>query len=57
MGSKPDGRTANDEDLRQLIEDVTEAHEGEGAAAMADELRDRVPETRVAAESPGDIEE
>ena len=40
-----------DEDLSQLIEAV------EGAAAMADQLRDRVPETRAAAESPADLEE
>ncbi|CAN7529857.1 hypothetical protein LJR044_003773 [Microbacterium foliorum] len=46
-----------DEDLSQLIEAVTEEHAEEGAAAMADQLRDRVPETRAAAESPADIEE
>ena len=46
-----------DEDLSQLIEQVTDSHEGKGAAAMADQLRNRVPETRASAESPADLEE
>lgn len=64
MGNDPDERdddsepvAAGDEGLRQLIEEVTEEHAGEGAAAMADQLRDRLPETQAAAESPADLEE
>lgn len=64
MENPPDEREGDrepsavvDEDLSQLIEAVTEEHAEEGAAAMADQLRDRVPETRAAAESPADLEE
>ena len=49
---------AGDQDkLSGLIEQVDEDHGGEGAGAMADELRDRTAETAVGTEEPGDAEE
>ena len=63
MEKVPDGKGVTDqsapvsEDLSRLIEEVTDAHEGEGAAAMADQLRDQLPETQRVEESPGDLEE
>lgn len=40
--------------LAGLIEQVEHDHGDEGAGAMADELRDRLPETEAAPEDPGD---
>ena len=46
---------ASDEDkLAGLIEQVEADHGDEGAGAMADELRDRLPETAAAPENPAD---
>lgn len=44
----------NNEKLRGLIEQVASDHGDEGAAAMADHLRDRLDETSVEAEEAGD---
>ena len=54
-----DGATeaTDDEKLSGLIEQVDEDHGGEGAAAMADRLRDRVTETEAEDEEPGDAED
>jgi hypothetical protein len=54
-----DGATeaTDDEKLSGLIEQVEADHGDEGAAAMADHLRDRVDETAQADESPADAEE
>jgi hypothetical protein len=49
-----DGATdaTNDEKLHGLVQQVTHDHGDEGAAAMADHLRDRLDETGVEAEDP-----
>lgn len=44
-------------DLRALIEEADEQHGDDGAAAMADHLRDRVEETEAEPEEPGDRED
>ena len=45
------------EKLSGLIEQVEQDHGDEGAAAMADRLRDRLPETKAEPEDPGDLED
>ena len=45
------------EKLAGIIEQVDNDHGGEGAAAMADHLRDRVAETEAAPEDSGDTED
>lgn len=45
------------EKLSGLIEQVEHDHGHEGAASMADHLRDRMDETRTADEEPGDAED
>jgi hypothetical protein len=47
----------NHEKLAGLIEQVEQDHGGEGAGAMADHLRDRLEETKVEDEEPGDLED
>jgi hypothetical protein len=47
----------NAEKLHGLIEQVEQDHGDEGAAAMADHLRDRMAETGVETEEPGDAED
>jgi len=47
----------NHEKLAGLIEQVDHDHGGEGAGAMADHLRDRMEETKVQDEEPGDAED
>lgn len=47
----------NKEKLSGLIEQVEHDHGSEGAAAMSDQLRDRMDETKVEPEGPGDLEE
>jgi hypothetical protein len=46
----------NAEKLHGLIEQVEHDHGAEGAGAMADHVRDRMEETGVEAEEPGDAE-
>jgi cysteinyl-tRNA synthetase len=48
------GDATNDQKLRGLIEQVDKDHGDEGAAAMADHLRDRLDETGIEAEDGGD---
>jgi len=48
---------SNDEKLSGLIEQVDADHGDEGAAAMADHLRNRMDETQVEPETPGDLED
>ncbi|GAA2752687.1 hypothetical protein [Amnibacterium kyonggiense] len=45
------------EKLSGLIEQVEADHGDEGPGAMADELRDRLPETEAEPEDPGDLED
>lgn len=45
------------EKLAGLIEQVEHDHGDEGAAAMADHLRDRVAETKAETEDAGDLED
>lgn len=54
-----DGATeaTNHEKLSGLIEQVNHDHGHEGAAAMADHLRDRMDETGVEHEDGGDVED
>lgn len=47
----------NQEKLEGLIEQVDHDHGDEGAAAMADHLRDRVEETGVEVEDTAETEE
>ncbi|NQX13292.1 hypothetical protein HQQ80_16825 [Microbacteriaceae bacterium VKM Ac-2855] len=47
----------NEEKLGGLIEQVEHDHGDEGAAAMADHLRDRAEETKVETEEPADTED
>lgn len=47
----------NEEKLGGLIEQVEQDHGDEGAASMADHLRDRLDETGVEVEEPGDAED
>ncbi|WP_144765047.1 hypothetical protein [Curtobacterium sp. 9128] len=51
------GEATNHEKLSGLIEQVNHDHGGEGAAAMADHLRDRMDETGVEPEDDGDVED
>ncbi len=44
----------NEEKLHGLVEQVEHDHGHEGAAAMADHLRDRAAETGVETEEPSD---
>jgi hypothetical protein len=48
---------SGDESLRDAIEEAVDAHEDDGAGAMADHLRDRVEETEAEPEAPGDRED
>lgn len=48
---------SNSDKLAGLIEQVDHDHGGEGAGAMADELRDRLEETKAVPEDPGDLED
>lgn len=48
---------SKDDRLSGLIEQVDQDHGGEGAGAMADRLRDRLPETEAEREEPGDTED
>lgn len=54
-----DGATdaTNHEKLSGLVEQVSNDHGDEGAAAMADHLRDRMDETGVVDEEGGDTED
>jgi hypothetical protein len=54
-----DGATdaTNHEKLAGLIEQVNHDHGSEGAASMADHLRDRMDETGVEHEDEGDTED
>ena len=47
----------SDSDLGKLIAQVDEQHGEDGAAAMADELRDKTAETASEPEAPGDLED
>lgn len=49
----PDNSTG-DENLRDIIEQVESEHGREGAAAMADKLRDRTKETQQEDEDPAE---
>lgn len=51
------GDASQKDKLAGLIEQVDNDHGGEGAAAMADHLRDRVAETGAEPEEPGDLED
>ena len=51
------GDATNEEKLAGLVEQVEHDHGDEGAAAMADHLRDRLPETTAEPEEPGDLED
>ncbi|MGT2425091.1 hypothetical protein [Amnibacterium kyonggiense] len=48
---------SNHDKLAGLIAQVDHDHGGEGAGAMADHLRDRMEETAVQPEEPGDLED
>ena len=50
------GDASNEDKLSGLIEQVEQDHGHEGAAAMADNLRDRMDETATAPEESGDSE-
>lgn len=47
----------DDGELARLVEQVETEHGDEGAGAMADHLRDRLPETEAADEDAADAEE
>lgn len=51
------GEASNDDELGGPIEQVEQDHGHEGAAAMADHLRDRMAETSTAPEDSGDSED
>jgi hypothetical protein len=51
------GDATNKEKLHGLIEQVEQDHGDEGAAAMADHLRNRMDETGVEPEEPADSED
>ena len=44
-------------ELGDLIEQVDNDHGEDGAAAMADQLRDKMPETEREPEAPADLED
>ncbi|NYF14313.1 hypothetical protein HDC34_002640 [Pseudoclavibacter sp. JAI123] len=46
--------SAGDENLRDIIEEVEGEHGRDGAAAMADKLRDRTEETQQEEEDPAE---
>ena len=46
--------STGDENLRDITEEVESEHGREGAAAMADKLRDRTEETRQEDEDPAE---
>jgi len=48
---------SSDDKLAGLVEQVDNDRGSQGAAAMADELRDRTAETRAADESTADTED
>lgn len=48
---------SDEEKLAGLIAQVDHDHGAEGAGAMADELRDRLEETKVEPEDGGDLED
>jgi len=49
--------TGSDTELGKLIAQVDDEHGEDGAAAMADQLRDKVAETEAEPEAPGDLED
>ena len=52
-----DTETPRDEDLAELIREVDEDPDAEGASEMSDRLRDRTPETAAEPEDQGDLED
>ena len=52
-----DDETTDKGKLAGLIEQVDQDHGAEGAAAMSDQLRDRMEETKAEPEGPGDLED
>ncbi|MFG6477465.1 hypothetical protein ACFXP7_13865 [Microbacterium sp. P06] len=57
MNENDTADSGSDTDLGKLIAQVDEEHGEDGAAAMADQLRDKVKETRAEPEAPGDVED
>ncbi|WP_066038851.1 hypothetical protein [Herbiconiux solani] len=46
-----------DDDLAELIREVDEDPDAEGASEMSDRLRDRTPQTAAEPEDAGDLED
>ncbi|MFG6446398.1 hypothetical protein ACFXQA_14135 [Microbacterium sp. P07] len=57
MNENDTADSGSDTDLGKLIAQVDEEHGEDGAAAMADQLRDKVKETQAEPEAPGDVED
>jgi hypothetical protein len=51
----PAADAPRDEELAELIKEVDEDEDGEGASGMSDRLRDRTEQSESLPESPADV--